>query len=428
METLSEKGQCPVTGKGQCPVHGKQSAAASVNFFDPAYASNPHAVLSMLREEGPVHRITVENDYPLWLITRYEDAIALLKDPRITKMKSKVQAPDQEPALLIDKIAALNTIGEHMLTTDPPIHTRLRSLVSKAFTPRLIEQLRPRVEEVTNELLDKVQHAGKMEFVNDFAYPLPLTIIGEVLGVNVEDREQLRIWSNLLFEGYTTEENFHEVSAAADGFIEYLRRTFEERRATPGDDLISKLLEVEEAGDKLSEKELYSMVFLLLVAGHETTVNLIGNGLLMLIQHPEQMARLKREPELIHSAIEEMLRYDGPTATSTIRFALEDIEIGGVTIPRGEEVLIITSSANRDERKFEDADKFDITRKDNRHLGFGHGIHFCIGAPLARLECEVALTTILRRLPNIRLDIPENELPWRLSILTRGLMSMPVAF
>ncbi|HVI48064.1 MAG TPA: cytochrome P450 [Chitinophaga sp.] len=412
----------------QCPVTGKTQIA--VDLFDPAFVSNPYPVYTSLRNEAPVQRITLENGYPIWLVTRYDDVMAILKDNhRITKVPGKAQLSDGElPALPFDNIDSMAMLSHHMLMMDPPDHTRIRTLVHKAFTPRHTEQLRPRIQQIANELIDKVIANGKMDLIDDFAFPLPFTVIAELLGIPADDQDMFRKWSNLLTDGYTTEENLPLVQEATHGFINYLQQIFSERRAHPSNDLISSLVAVEEAGDHLSEQELLSMVFLLLLAGHETTVNLIGNGMLALLQHPEQLERLKLTPSLIEIAVEEMLRYDASVATSTVRFALQDIAIGDVVIPKGEEILLMTGAANRDENRFSQPDTFDITRTDNRHISFGHGIHFCLGAPLARLEGAIAISTLLHRLPAIRLAVPPDTLTRRPSMLIRGLHHLPVVY
>jgi cytochrome P450 PksS len=315
-----------------------------------------------------------------------------------------------------------------MLALDPPDHTRLRALVHKAFTPRLVEQLRPRIQTIADTLLDAVQPKGEMDLIDDYAFPLPITVIAELLGIPVEDRVSFRRWTNLLVSGEPSPERLEQIVPTMQEFAAYLGQLFARRRAQPGEDLVSQLLRVEEAGDILDERELYSMVFLLLIAGHETTVNLIGNGMLALLQHPDQRERLQQTPALIEAAIEELLRYEGPVATATQRFAREDVPIGGVVIPRGEEVVAVLASADHDERRFTDPDGLDITRSDNRHLAFGHGIHYCLGAPLARLEGQIAISTLLRRMPNMRLNLDPEALAWRPGLLIRGLSGLPVTF
>jgi cytochrome P450 len=316
-----------------------------------------------------------------------------------------------------------------MLDTDPPDHERLRALVSKAFTPRLIERMRPRVQAIADGLLDAVQDSGGMDLIDDYAFPLPITVIAELLGVPAEDRNNFREWSDAAVSGNASQEYLEEILIPhMQAFTDYLRALFEEKHANPRDDLVSALVQAEEAGDKLSEDELLGMVFLLLVAGHETTVNLIGNGVLALLQHPDQLRKLKDDPSLIKPAVEELLRYDGPVETSTERFAREDVDMGGTVIPRGEMVLVVLAAADHDPERFSDPDDLDITRTDNRHLAFGKGIHHCLGAPLARMEGQIAISTLLRRMPNLRLKGSSESLSWRLGMILRGLRGLPVEF
>jgi cytochrome P450 PksS len=313
-----------------------------------------------------------------------------------------------------------------MLHMDPPDHTRLRALVSKAFTPKLIEQMRERVQRLTDELLNDVQERGHMDLIRDYALPVPMTIIAEMLGVPVEDRHKFRHWSRALFLSSTW--GLLKAIPNALALLRYLRRIIKKRRADPQDDLISALIRAEEAGDTLSEEELLAMAGLLLVAGHETTVNLIGNGMLALLENPEQMQKLRNNPALIKSAIEELLRYTSPVESATERYAREDLTIAGVTIRRGEMVGAVIASANRDERQFTNPDSLDITREPNKHLSFGLGTHFCLGAPLARLEGQIAISTLLRRAPDLRLTVGPSALRWRPGLILRGLEALPVAF
>ena len=323
----------------------------------------------------------------------------------------------------------MKPLSRNMLDTDPPDHERLRALVSKAFTPRLIERMRPRVRAIADELLDAVQDKGEMDLIDDYAFPLPITVIAELLGVSAEDRNKFREWSNAAVSGDTTQEYVERILLPhMQAFTGYLREMFDEKRRNPRDDLISALVQAEEAGDKLGEDELLGMVFLLLIAGHETTVNLIGNGVLALLTHPDQLRRLREDPALIKPAIEELLRYDGPVETSTERFAREDVQIGDIIVQRGEMVLVVLASADHDPERFEDPDDLDITRADNKHLAFGKGIHFCLGAPLARMEGQIAINTLLRRMPDLRLKDPPEFLIWRPGLLLRGLKGLPVEF
>lgn len=395
--------------------------------FGAGTKSDPHPMYSHLRAHQPVYRLVLQDGRGLWVITRYDDVERALRDPRLVKDARNAFAPDQRPSFPNEAKLAL----EHMLSTDPPDHTRLRALVHKAFTPRLVERLRPRVQQIADDLIDAVQQGGAMDLIRDYAFPLPITVITELLGVPSRDQNRFREWSNAVVghELLRERELFPTPRRAAlASFATYFRALFADKRANPQDDLVTALLLAEEEGDVLSEDELVAMVFLLLIAGHETTVNLIGNGMLALLRHPDQLRLLRDDPTLISPAVEELLRYDGPVETSTLRYAAMDIEIDGVTIPKGEIVLVVLASANRDADHFADADRLDITRTDNRHLAFGRGVHFCLGAALARLEGQIAIATLIRRLPELRLAVPIDQLEWRPGILLRGLRALPIVF
>ena len=399
-----------------------------VDLFDPAFKADPYPTYARLRSSAPVYRAALPDGRGVWLITRYEDVLAVLKDHRFVKDWRGALTPEQL-AQVPPIPEVMKPLSQNMLDTDPPDHERLRALVSKAFTPRLIERLRPRVQAISDGLLDAVQDRGEMDLIDDYAFPLPITVIAELLGVPAEDRNNFREWSDAAVSGNASQEYMEEILIPhMQAFTDYLRALFEEKRANPGDDLVSALVRAEEAGDRLSEDELLGMVFLLLVAGHETTVNLIGNGVLALLQHPDQLRKLKEDPSLIKPAIEELLRYDGPVETSTERFAREDVEIGGQVIPRGEMVLVVLAAADHDPQRFSDPDELDITRTDNRHLAFGKGIHHCLGAPLARMEGQIAISTLLRRMPNLRLKGSPESLSWRPGMILRGLRGLPVEF
>lgn len=314
-----------------------------------------------------------------------------------------------------------------MLDLDPPDHTRLRSLVHKAFTPSLVEQMRSRTQAIADDLLDRVLWLGEMDLIRDFALPLPMTIITEMLGVPTKDHDKFHRWSKAVVS-LTSPSPTLRVIPAVWKFIRYLRQFFKLRRRDPQDDLVSALIKVEEAGDKLNEDELLAMVFLLLIAGHETTVNLIGNGTFALLENPNEMSKLRSEPSLVKLAVEELLRYTSPVLMTSERYALENAIIHGVTIPRGEMTLGVIGSANRDEAVFDNPDELHITRDPNKHLSFGQGIHFCLGAPLARMEAQIAFTTLLQRLPDLRLKNSPDSLRWRPSMILRGLASLPVRF
>jgi cytochrome P450 len=399
-----------------------------VNLFDPVFKADPYPTYARLRSSAPVHRATLPDGRGVWLITRYEDVLAVLKDERFVKNWRSALTPEQR-AEIPPIPEVMKPLSQNMLDTDPPDHERLRALVSKAFTPRLIERMRPRVQAIADGLLDAVQDRGGMDLIDDYAFPLPITVIAELLGVPAEDRNNFREWSDAAVSGNASQEYLEEILIPhMQAFTDYLRALFEEKHANPRDDLVSALVQAEEAGDKLSEDELLGMVFLLLVAGHETTVNLIGNGVLALLQHPDQLRKLKDDPSLIKPAVEELLRYDGPVETSTERFAREDVDMGRTVIPRGEMVLVVLAAADHDPERFSDPDDLDITRTDNRHLAFGKGIHHCLGAPLARMEGQIAISTLLRRMPNLRLKGSPESLSWRPGMILRGLRGLPVEF
>jgi cytochrome P450 PksS len=318
-------------------------------------------------------------------------------------------------------------LERNMLDLDPPDHTRLRSLVHKAFTPSLVEQMRSRTQAIADELLDCVVATGEMDLIKDFALPLPMTIITEILGVPAKDHNKFHRWSQAVVSLSSPNPTL-SVLPGVWKFIRYLRQFFKVRRRDPQNDLVTALIKAEEAGDKLNEDELLAMVFLLLIAGHETTVNLIGNGTLALLENPNQMRKLRDEPSLIKPAVEELLRYTSPVLMTTERYARESAMIHDVMIPQGEMMLGVLGSANRDETVFDNPNELQITREPNRHLSFGQGIHFCLGAPLARMEAQIAFTTLLRRLPELRLKNPPLSLRWRPSIFLRGLAALPVNF
>ncbi|TMD79690.1 MAG: cytochrome P450, partial [Chloroflexi bacterium] len=341
----------------------------------------------------------------------------LLKDPRLIKNKPVSQ---QETLMSIFR--------RNMLMVDPPDHTRLRSLVSKGFTPRMIEQLRPRIQHITDELLDTVQHQGKMDLIGDFAFLLPVTVICEMLGIPTTDRQLFRTWMQATPDVGAEPGQEATTSSPIEGMLNYFKALLNEKRVHPDNDLISSLIRVEENADALSELELLSMIWLLFVAGHETTVNLIGNGTLALLRHPEQLRRLQNDPALIVSAVEELLRYTAPVSLSDRRWASEDIRMHGNLIRTGEIVLVSLLAVNADPQQFHDPETLNILRQENQHLAFGKGIHYCLGAPLARLEGQIAFGTLLRRLPNLRLACAPEQLVWNHNPMLRGLLSLPVTF
>lgn len=386
-----------------------------------------YEVYANMREEQPIYPIMHKNGSRSWLITRHEDVLAVLKDPRFTK--NYLRVADDEYISQLTEVDRFMT--NNLLALDPPDHTRLRALVQKAFSPRLIRAMRPRIQAITDSLLDAVQDQGRMELIADYAFPLPIQVIAELLGIPTEDKEKFRHWSGIVIRPHRTKESRLADVPELQAFLAYLADISEQRREDPREDLLSALVQAEEAADRLSEIELYSMLMLLIVAGHETTVNLIGNGVVTLIQYPEQLALLRANPSLIGAAIEELLRYDSPVESSTDRFALEDVTIGGQHIARGDHVLVIIASANRDRASFgEKADDLDIMRAENPHVAFGHGIHYCLGAALARMEGAIAIGSLLERAPNVRLALPMEELCIRPSVsdLLRGYREIPICW
>ncbi|AFQ12185.1 TPA: cytochrome P450 [Bacillus pacificus] len=366
-----------------------------------------------------------------WVVFHYDDVVAILKDSRFIKDLRKFTPPHykQNP---IEENTAVSKLFEwlmnmpNMLTVDPPDHTRLRRLVSKSFTPRMIEDLRPRIQQIADELLDVVQEQRKMEIIADFAYPLPIIVISEMLGIPVTDRNQFRAWTQELMKASVDPGQGTAVTATLEKFINYIEVLFNEKHLNPSDDLISALVQAKEQEDKLSKNELLSTIWLLIIAGHETTVNLISNGVLALLQHPEQMNLLRQDPSLLASAVDELLRYAGPIMFSS-RFASEDVKIHGNRIRKGELVLLSLTAANIDPNIFPYPEELNISREENNHLAFGAGIHQCLGAPLARLEGQIALDTLLKRLPNLRLAIEADQLIYNHSKI-RSLASLPVIF
>lgn len=402
------------------------------DLFGPTFKANPYPIYAAMREDSPFHRRTaMDGQTAIWFITRYEDVSTLLRDHKRLVKSVANSMTAQEQAALPATPPLLQLLGNHMLNLDPPDHTRLRGLVSKVFTNQVVAGLQQRVQRVADELLNKVHAKGEMDLIEEFAFPLPMIVIAELLGIPPRDRLRFRNWSNAFVTPSANLQRSVKKMAKAgrvmEDFTGYMRKVFAERRLEPRDDLISRLLQAEEDGDKLREEELFSMVILLIVAGHETAVNLVGNGVLALLQHPEQMTFLQNNPALLPTAIEEMVRYDGPVERATMRFAATDIPIAGdLLIERGDAISLILAAADRDPAQFAQPDHFDITREPNRHLGFGQGIHYCLGAPLARLEGQIAISTLLGRHPQIQLAVPAEQLRWRTIPILRGLHHLPV--
>ena len=394
------------------------------DLWAPAHRANPRPLYARIRQEAPVVRLVDPvQRMPIWLVSRYTDVVAVLRDGRLKKDPRELSEQARSRFFGTSQDALLR----HMLAADPPNHTRLRSLVSRAFTSRRIEELRPRVAAIATGLLEAARARGSVDFLDAFAFPLPIIVIAELLGVPAEDRDQFRAWTNTLFIP-PADGNQEPVLAAGVSFVRYFSSLFERRRAEPGDDLISALLAVEEQGDRLSHDELIGMLFLLVVAGHETTMNLLGSGLLALLEHPEQLERLRADRSLMGSAVEELLRYCSPLETSTLRFTVEPMEVCGQVIPAEEMVVGGLMSANHDPEVFAEPERFDVGRTPNKHVAFGFGIHFCLGVPLARLEAAVALELLLERAPRLRLAVPPERLRWRRTAFIRGLEQLPVTF
>lgn len=401
-------------------------ALSAVDVTSSEFKATAYEYYAALRAEAPVIEVRLPNKHAAWLVSRYDDVAALLKDPRLVKNRHSAQGSrpfSRAPGMF----RFLQALERNMLDVDPPDHTRLRGLVHLAFTPRLVERMRNRVQDLSERLLAAAQARGRLDLIADYALPIPLTIISEMLGIPPQDRGRFHRWSSAVVAA-TAAPNPIRLLPAIWRFVRCLRRVIASKRERPADDLISGLVQAEEAGDRLRDDELVAMVFLLVIAGHETTVNLIGNGALALMQYPREMERLRADPQLDATAIEELLRFHSPIEVSSERYASEPIDIAGIRIPGGALVYGVLSSANRDERQFENPDQLDIARQKNRHLAFGQGIHYCLGAPLARLEGQIAIRTLLDRVPGLRLARPEARLSWRKGLNLRGLETLPVAW
>lgn len=411
---------------------GVTSEPRPLDLYADAVRADPYPLLTALREEAPVHWVD-QHGLESWIVTRYDDVRFVLGDGRFCKH------PDTIPLALQRYKAALGAAAEgevrSLLSTDPPDHTRLRRLVGKAFTPRRVEQLRPRIQQITDALLDEAAEGdGVVDLVEAFTTPLPITVISELVGVPATERPTFRRLSDALLLVAFDEEGQRRRQTSADVLRAYFGDLLQERRramqpelapdAQP--DLASALLTAHDEGGRLSEQELISMLMVVLTAGYETTGNMIGNALLALFDWPEQRRRLQEHPDELRVAVEELLRFVGSVMQPTLRIAREDVEVGGTVIPGGSVVVAMLAGANRDPRRFPDPDRFDPARDENPHVAFGHGIHFCLGASLARMELEIALGTMLRRFPDTELACPRPEIPWRPSALLRGPAALPV--
>jgi cytochrome P450 len=398
------------------------STSATPSPFTETTGPARHAAFAELAGAAPVQKVVLFSGVPAWVVTGYAESRALLAHPALVKTVGGGPHMDVMPPELN---AAMNT---HLLGTNPPDHTRLRRLVTAAFTVRRVEALAPRVQEIADDLLDAMAAAGAdgrpVDLVDGFGFPLPITVITELLGIPPGDRADFRRWSSVAVNGTVHPPDVYV--DASRNIVGYVRELITAKRADPGDDLLSALIAVHEDGDRLSRDELTSMVFLLLVAGHETTVNLIVSGTHALLRHPDQLALLRAEPERLPAAVEELLRYDGPLQVTVPSVTAAPIEVGGVTIPAGEVVLPALLAANRDPARFPEPDRLDITRPSNPHIAFGHGLHHCLGAPLARLEGRIALGALLARFPGLRLADPATEPARNPGLILNGLVALPV--
>ncbi|MEV1022351.1 cytochrome P450 [Streptomyces sp. NPDC050264] len=395
------------------------------------FATDPYPAYAWLREHSPVHWTKLPSGVEAWLVTRYGDARQALADGRLSKNpdhhaddaqgKNRTGIPGERSANLMT----------HLLNIDPPDHTRLRRLVSKAFTPRRVAQFTPRVQELADGLIDRFAGAGEADLIHDFAFPLPIYAICDLLGVPAEDQDDFRDWAGMMIRHGGGPRG--GVARSVKKMRGYLVELIHRKRDDLSDDLISGLIRASDDGEHLTENEAAAMCFVLLFAGFETTINLIGNGVHTLLRTPGQRALLQAsiergEQELLDTGIEELLRFDGPVELATWRFATAPLTIGGQLIAAGDPVLVVLAAADRDPARFTEPDALDLTRRDNQHLGYGHGIHYCLGAPLARLEGRTALETLLRRLPDLRLAVDPADLRWRGGLIMRGLRNLPVEF
>ena len=417
---------------------------SGIDIFSAGFKDHAFASYAQLRREDPVLMASLQNEQTLGLVMRYSDAAIMMKDysrfgndianafseADLEGMRAQFLAGmSEEQAQQMLELDQL--FGRILLSIDPPDHSRLRRLVAIPFTPRYIEGLRGRVRQIAVALLDTIEEnvrSGNRQFdlIDAYSYPLPLTVIAEMLGIPEEDYDRFRVWSQASVTFVPGQVTSQEHNDLLQEFADYLRRLAAAKRESPGEDLLSGLVQAEADGDKLSENELISMMFLLIVAGHETTVNLIANGTLLLFEHPDQRQRLREEPALLKNAIEEMLRFYGPVEVGLTRWVREDTELGGVQLKRGQQMMAVLASANHDPEQFPEPDVFDISRNPNRHVAFGTGLHACLGATLARLEAEVAFGELLDRFADLELAIPREELTWRDGTFMRALTALPV--
>jgi pimeloyl-[acyl-carrier protein] synthase len=398
------------------------AAAVTLDWASPAFLADPYPFYHRLRAVEPVHR----HESGFWLVTRYDDAVAMLRDRRFIR-PSDLSPEDVESLTEQNRLTPRQFLWAYgILWRNPPDHTRLRRLLNKAFTPGVVDALRPEIQSIVEALLDAAREQGRLDLIPDLAYPLPVRVIAELLGVPLADRDTVREWSRDLvgaFDPARGPDAAERGNRAIESFMSYFSDVIVERRARPRDDLLSNLIAAQDAGEQLSDRELLANVIFLFVAGHETTVGLIGNGVLALLRHPDQLARLRDEAGLAASAVEELLRYDSPEQT-IFWTVTENLEWGGKSIEPGQEVLILVGAVNRDAAQFPEPDRLDVARADNRHLAFSHGIHYCLGAPLARAQAQIAIPALIQRFPDMTLA---GEPEWQRTFFIRELRSLPVS-
>lgn len=403
----------------------EQAVPASEVYTD-SFAADPYPTYARLRENSPVCPVASPR-FDSYLITRFDDAKAALTDPRLSK---DLYGPGQHYLRIFGPNS--EALNRNMLNSDPPEHSRLRRMISQAFAPRRIEALRPRVAEIVDELLDRIVPQGRAELMEDFAIPLPMRVICELLGVPSQDHKRVLDWTQVIRTSGSSRKPEEDRAAVQEVQLKlhhYLADLVRAKRAHPADDMISALIEACDQEGKLSERELVSTAFLLLFAGHQTTADFLGNATVALLTHPAQLDLLRAKPDLLPAAIEELLRFDGPLPVASPRIATEDIEYRGVRIPAGSIVGVVINAANHDPEHFAEPDELDICRERAQHIGFGHGVHYCLGVSLARMEARIGIGALLRRLPGLRLGVPVEELR-RLPAASpfRGLLELPVRF
>jgi cytochrome P450 len=397
------------------------------NLKRPEIRANPYPFYAQLRSQDPVHW---DEELGFWVLTRYQDIAAVYQDPRFSRaqgLRSGYERLPETEQVIAEPV--YRCFAKTMFYSDPPYHTRLRGLVSNAFTPAVVERMRPYVQNTVNTLLDAVQASGQMDAIADFAYPLPILVIAQLLGLPAEERGHFKKWSDDLFAILGSVPHSPELMESAArslaALTDYITKLSEARRLQPREDLLTALVEATQDGQQLTQEELVANMIILLSAGHETTINLIGNGLLALLGHPDELQKLRAQPELVSSAVEEMMRYDNPVQIS-YRSAAQDVEVGGKLIRKGQLVNSVLAAGNRDPERFTEPDRFDVRRDEGRNLGFGLGIHYCLGAPLVRLEAQTAFTALLSRFP--KLSLATENLEWQEHPIFRGVQSLPVEF